>query len=1120
MREQVEREPHVTNPSSKQATSAATAQSASPKRVALGTSGPGHLALSSREPIARSGGGRIRRGAVIQAKLRVGAADDPHEREADRVAARVVEAIWSSSAAPSSAEDSEAPAVQRATPISRVARFVDDGAGGASIGAAGGELDAATSSRIKRARGGGSPIEPGVRASMEQGFGADFSRVRVHDDPGADQLNRAMQARAFTTGSDIFFSSGTYQPRSRSGQQLLAHELTHVVQQGGAIGAAAPARRSGEVVQRFTDVEKTALLQGQYEKRAEEFEFKLGYALSKDPRALEGAKALTDKFKQLLIEHHGAGKEADAYEPKNTSTGRVTKERITEVFDSGNLRERMGTLYAAITNFNSDYGLGKMLGAAAQTPGKSDKTVDTALLAKEATAKQRPFTRKGRTGDESQNDRMRVGDPGYTQVDANKRMDAFFASKDAPTPNKVLARGEAPLTSREYEGSFPAETKKISSANKDWGTLDEAAKVLAYNTALGDTTLKNWVGGENWNKLGPKLQQEGKSKNMRMLAGFSGTSDMYFHAGQYFKLAKPALLKIRLAAIGTMIPARDHSFHEIMVASQEYGLDYTEGPVGYSKFMPLQSKELLAMTGASFFPHELLGDSAKQSFDDNTAATSQRVPVLPQRSQMPKVGWQAKYSIGLSTYELILKSLDEYHVALKANKPERNAIADTIVQRVDAWMLKNSGRNHGTDAAKINALKDLREKALGAGSVGAIAATEQSLTAKVITANLTDDTDENSPGDLAFTPQVAHGLSEEGVIALDTLLKRCKTLAALPAPPDVSVLPAVKDAAFYKSLLASPEGVVLQTAIGDNAGLLLRVFVAGHGASKICKPLAPTDPDNVAFGRLAAALDLIGSNFAGVQVRLDGIGPREGDVHKVEGGAQVQKNKRLADAFKLTPLELDCIIGYTTLEYKKFVDGTASAERLAALSSGLRKLPSFSGPVYRGDYSYQNSRDPARDFRVGAKRKVGFTSTGKSMADSFIPKRPTAHVYLESRSGADIEALSKKTWEQEVLFPDGVTFQVVAVVDKQRKVTGTRPSATDPTKKERVYEPRKATLGADGSLTGAHGMPTLAEQQRAGLSGKAALDLKINDPHVQEPTWAEHFTETFSNKAWVFWKEV
>jgi hypothetical protein len=69
---------------------------------------------------------------------------------------------------------------------------------------------------------------------MEGAFGADFSGVRVHTDSKSDSLNRSVQAKAFTTGSDIFFRSGTYQPASSGGQELLAHELTHVVQQGGA----------------------------------------------------------------------------------------------------------------------------------------------------------------------------------------------------------------------------------------------------------------------------------------------------------------------------------------------------------------------------------------------------------------------------------------------------------------------------------------------------------------------------------------------------------------------------------------------------------------------------------------------------------------------------------------------------------------------------------------------------------------------------------------------------------------------------------------------------------------------------------------------------------------------
>jgi hypothetical protein len=86
-------------------------------------------------------------------------------------------------------------------------------------------------SRIHSARGGGTPIAEGSRSKLEGAFGADFSGVRVHTDGESDALNRAVQARAFTTGQDIFFRQGEYNPGSSGGQELLAHELTHVVQQ-------------------------------------------------------------------------------------------------------------------------------------------------------------------------------------------------------------------------------------------------------------------------------------------------------------------------------------------------------------------------------------------------------------------------------------------------------------------------------------------------------------------------------------------------------------------------------------------------------------------------------------------------------------------------------------------------------------------------------------------------------------------------------------------------------------------------------------------------------------------------------------------------------------------------
>ncbi|MBN3960851.1 DUF4157 domain-containing protein [Nostoc sp. NMS8] len=86
---------------------------------------------------------------------------------------------------------------------------------------------------IQQERGGGQPLSDNIRQPMEQSFGTDFSSVKIHTDSRSDQLNQSIQARAFTTGQDIFFRQGEYAPESHGGKELLAHELTHVVQQNG-----------------------------------------------------------------------------------------------------------------------------------------------------------------------------------------------------------------------------------------------------------------------------------------------------------------------------------------------------------------------------------------------------------------------------------------------------------------------------------------------------------------------------------------------------------------------------------------------------------------------------------------------------------------------------------------------------------------------------------------------------------------------------------------------------------------------------------------------------------------------------------------------------------------------
>lgn len=90
--------------------------------------------------------------------------------------------------------------------------------------------------------GGGRPLEPEVRGEMEGRLGHDFGDVRVHDDGAAHESAKAVNAHAYTVGSNVVFQRDKYDPSSADGKVMLAHELTHVVQQrsGPVDGSSAP----------------------------------------------------------------------------------------------------------------------------------------------------------------------------------------------------------------------------------------------------------------------------------------------------------------------------------------------------------------------------------------------------------------------------------------------------------------------------------------------------------------------------------------------------------------------------------------------------------------------------------------------------------------------------------------------------------------------------------------------------------------------------------------------------------------------------------------------------------------------------------------------------------------
>ncbi|MDO8952866.1 MAG: DUF4157 domain-containing protein, partial [Draconibacterium sp.] len=90
-------------------------------------------------------------------------------------------------------------------------------------------------SKLNSSKGSGSPLPEDTRSEMESGFGTDFGNVRVHTDSAAVQMSKGLGAQAFTHGSDIYFNEGKYNPANNSGKHLLAHELTHTVQQGASV---------------------------------------------------------------------------------------------------------------------------------------------------------------------------------------------------------------------------------------------------------------------------------------------------------------------------------------------------------------------------------------------------------------------------------------------------------------------------------------------------------------------------------------------------------------------------------------------------------------------------------------------------------------------------------------------------------------------------------------------------------------------------------------------------------------------------------------------------------------------------------------------------------------------
>ena len=157
--------------------------------------------------------------AGVQAKLELSQPEDPYEREADKIAEQVMNmpsSLSDSLSGESTISGEMESKINRKSVMQTVTRSYSSTRGSAARD-------------IGLLKGSGSSLDPHIGRFMESRFGYDFRGIRIHTDEDAARSAEAINARAFASGQDIIFSPGYYDPRTLSGQRLLAHELTHVI---------------------------------------------------------------------------------------------------------------------------------------------------------------------------------------------------------------------------------------------------------------------------------------------------------------------------------------------------------------------------------------------------------------------------------------------------------------------------------------------------------------------------------------------------------------------------------------------------------------------------------------------------------------------------------------------------------------------------------------------------------------------------------------------------------------------------------------------------------------------------------------------------------------------------
>jgi hypothetical protein len=206
------------------------------------TSPYSHNFLQLQQKLGNQAVQRLFQAGVVKAKLTIGAPNDKYEQEADRVSEQVMRMPDPTAQRMSEDQDRDeliqtkrltnliTPLVQRQTELD-IDEEVEEPIQAKFTTNPSSLVTTGLENQIRTLKGGGQPLPASERAFFEPRFGANFADVRVHTDNQAARTAESINARAFTIGRDIVFATGQFLPGTHSGRSLLAHELTHALQQ-------------------------------------------------------------------------------------------------------------------------------------------------------------------------------------------------------------------------------------------------------------------------------------------------------------------------------------------------------------------------------------------------------------------------------------------------------------------------------------------------------------------------------------------------------------------------------------------------------------------------------------------------------------------------------------------------------------------------------------------------------------------------------------------------------------------------------------------------------------------------------------------------------------------------